>query len=146
MSGYAMTFDDPDVEDSFIKYSWNISHRALMIGSSIMLLLFTLYLAVLESIHDVILFGLFQNGPCLVVFAIACVHKPSDPVAVIKTRRRIAATAATVLCLAMGTFSTSTSELNAVFLTSIVLVAVSVIIKMSFYQKTVMFVVSIIYW
>jgi hypothetical protein len=133
--GLTCTFTDPVVEESFIKYSWNTSQRSLKRGAVLMNVFFTLYLSVLQSVHDIILFIVFQNLPCLALLFLAFTHNKLDPIEVVNKRRLIATVCCCGLCLVMSTFSTVTSELAAVLLTCIVLIATSIIVKNSYQQK-----------
>ena len=145
VSGLECRFDDPAIEDSFVKFSWNTKKKAFKNGCVIMNVAFLLFLSVLSTSFDLMCYLLGQNLPVFLTAIIAFTSKPSDPTSAVKWKRQLTCFLFTFLNCMMATLSTSTSDLNAPVTTVIILIACHVTVSLSYYQKVVMFTVSVLY-
>ncbi|GMH84466.1 hypothetical protein TrVE_jg8004 [Triparma verrucosa] len=137
-------FRSEEIENSFIKFRWNIMLKAFKTGMGIMNLAYFLYLFTLWGyMYDFVYFVLGLNLPVMLCGVIALTCKATDTVDKIKRKKLILTFLLTFLNVTQAMYGASTSDVNFCLISVILLMCFHIIVCLSFYQKLFLYTASI---
>lgn len=105
-------FRDEEIENSFIKFRWNLMLEAFKKGMLVMNVAYTLYLGTLTTLYDLMYFLVGLNAPVMMCGFIAWKCKSTDNVEIIKKRKKILTALLTFVNVVQASFGASTSDLS----------------------------------
>ncbi|GMH52972.1 hypothetical protein TrLO_g10257 [Triparma laevis f. longispina] len=143
VEGRDMHFRDEEIENSFIKFRWNLMLEAFKKGMLVMNVAYTLYLGTLTTLYDLMYFLVGLNAPVMMCGFIAWKCKATDNVEIIKKRKKILTVLLTFVNVVQASFGASTSDLSMCIVTVILLMCFHICVTLSFYQKFLMYTVAI---